>query len=86
VGVRPEGWNLSAPDGVSVSIRHIERNPTERASFLFGSYADTRLVIATAIDVPDVTEIRAIPDWSQVYFFAADSEETLRAPGVPQLF
>jgi ABC-type sugar transport system ATPase subunit len=86
VGVRPEGWNLSAPDGVTVSIRHIERNPTERASFLFGSIADTRFVIATGIDVPDVTEIRATPDWSQVYFFAADSEETLRAPGVPQLF
>ena len=86
VGVRPEGWNLSAPDGVTIPIRHIERNPTERASFLFGSLADTRLVIATGIDVPDVTEIRASPDWSQVYFFAADSEETLRAPGVLELF
>jgi ABC-type sugar transport system ATPase subunit len=86
VGVRPEGWNLNAPDGAAVPIRHIERIPTERSSFLFGSLADARIVIAAGIDVPEVTEIRASPDWDRAYFFAADSEETVRVPGVLELF
>ena len=31
-------------------------------------------------------QIQVSPDWERVYFFAADSEETLRAPGVLELF
>jgi ABC-type sugar transport system ATPase subunit len=86
VGVRPEGWNLNAADGAQVPIRHIERIPTERSSFLFGSLADVRVVIATGLDVPDTAEVRATPDWDRAYFFASDSEETLRSPGVLDLF
>src|SRR3954452_20058419 len=72
VGVRPEGWNLSAPDGAMIPIGHIERIPTERSSFLFGSFADARIIIAAGIDAPEVTEIRATPDSDRAYFFAAD--------------
>jgi|tagenome__1003787_1003787.scaffolds.fasta_scaffold20959590_3 ABC-type sugar transport system ATPase subunit len=86
VGVRPEGWNLSAPDGAMIPIGHIERIPTERSSFLFGSFADARIIIAAGIDAPEVTEIRATPDWDRAYFFAADTEERLRVPGVLELF
>jgi ABC-type sugar transport system ATPase subunit len=86
VGVRPEGWNLNAADGAQVPIRHIERIPTERSSFLFGSLADVRVVIATGLDVPETAEVRATPDWDRAYFFASDSEETLRSPGVLELF
>jgi ABC-type sugar transport system ATPase subunit len=86
VGVRPEGWNLNAPDGAVIPIRHIERIPTERSSFLFGSIADARVVITAGIDVAETEVVRATPDWDRAYFFAADSEETLRVPGVLELF
>jgi len=86
VGIRPEGWILNAPDGATVPIRHIERIPTERASFLYGSLGAARVVMTAGIDQPEVGEIRATPDWDRAYFFAADSEETLRVPGVLELF
>lgn len=86
IGVRPEGWNAEAPDGAPIPIRHIERNPTERASFLFGSIAETRVVIATGIESPETAEVRATPDWERAYFFNADTEEALLTPGVLELF
>jgi len=86
LGVRPEGWNLNAPDGALVPIRHIERIPTERSSFLYGSLADTRVVITADINVPEASDVRATPDWDRAYFFAADSEDTLRVPGLLELF
>ncbi len=86
LGVRPEHWNLNASDGAPIPIRHIERIHTERATFLFGSIADSRVVIATGLETPDASEIRATPDWERAYFFAADSEKTLRSPGALELF
>jgi ABC-type sugar transport system ATPase subunit len=86
VGVRPEHWMLGASDGVTIPIRHIERIHTERASFLFGSIAGSRVVIATELDTPHASEVVATPDWERAYFFAADSEETVRNPGVLELF
>jgi len=86
LGVRPEHWMLGAADGAAIPIRHIERIHTERASFLFGSIADSRVVIATELDTPDASEVVATPDWERAYFFAADSEVTVRNPGVLELF
>lgn len=86
LGVRPEGWALNAADGARVALRHVERIPTERSSFLFGSLAGTNVVIAAPLDAPEATEVRASPDLERAYFFAADSEATLRSPGVMELF
>ncbi len=86
VGVRPEGWILAAEDGAAVPVRHIDRIPTERASFLFGTLAETNVVIAAPLDFPETRDARVTPDWERAYFFAADSEETLRSPGVQELF
>ncbi|MGH2614177.1 MAG: ABC transporter ATP-binding protein [Thermomicrobiales bacterium] len=86
IGVRPEGWILDAVDGTRLPIQHIERIPTERASFLHTSFAKTNLVIAAPLDYPERPSVRASPDWERSYVFAAASEETLRAPGVVELF
>jgi ABC-type sugar transport system ATPase subunit len=86
VGVRPEGWVLGAVDGAAVPLRHVERIPTERAAFLFGSLADANVVIAAPLDHPETRQVLASPDWERAYFFAADSEATLRSPGVLELF
>jgi ABC-type sugar transport system ATPase subunit len=86
IGVRPEGWRLDDADGAVLPVRHIERIPTDRSSYLFATLADVNIVIAAPLDYPEREEIRISPDWERVYVFVADSEETLRAPGVLELF
>lgn len=87
IGVRPEGWDVSPADGGAIiAVRHIERIPTERVSFLVGELAGANVVVSAPLDQPEAREIQVTPDWDRAYFFAADSEETLRAPGVPELF
>jgi ABC-type sugar transport system ATPase subunit len=86
VGVRPENWVLDAADGATIAVRHIERIPTERSSFLFGAMGGANVVIAAPLDYAETGQVRVSPDWERAYFFAADSEKTLRAPGVEELF
>lgn len=86
LGVRPEGWTLHAPDGVPLAVRHIERIPTERASFITGTIAGTTVTVLAPLDQPQVATVSVTPDWERVYFFAADNETTLYTPGVPELF
>jgi ABC-type sugar transport system ATPase subunit len=86
IGVRPEGWRLDAVDGAVLPVRHIERIPTERSSFIFGTLGEVNIVIAAPLDFPEREQIRVSPDWERVFVFAADSEETVRAPGVLELF
>jgi ABC-type sugar transport system ATPase subunit len=86
IGVRPDGWHLDAADGAVLPVRHIERIPTERSSFLFATLGGENIVIAAPLDYPQTGQIQVSPDWERVYVFAADSEETVRAPGVLELF
>ena len=84
--MRPDGWHLDAADGTVLPVRHIERIPTDRSSFIFATLAGVNIVIAAPLDYPERGEVRVSPDWERVYVFAADSEETVRAPGVLELF
>ncbi len=86
VGVRPEDWQLDAPDGANLAVRHIERIPTERASFIHADFGDEKVVMTAALDYPDTGVIQARPDWERSLFFAADSETTLWTPGIVGLF
>jgi hypothetical protein len=86
IGVRPEGWQLDATDGAILPVRHIDRIPTDRSSYLFATLADVNIVIAAPLDYPEREEVRVSPDWERAYVFAANSEETMRAPGVLELF
>jgi ABC-type sugar transport system ATPase subunit len=86
VGVRPENWLLDTADGATIALRHVERIPTERSSFFFGTLAGANVAIAAPLDYPETPEHRATPDWDRAYFFAAGSEEALRTPGVEDLF
>jgi ABC-type sugar transport system ATPase subunit len=86
LGVRPEGWQLDAADGATVLVRHVERIPTERSAFFFGTFAGSNVVVAAPLDQPEAGQLRLTPEWDRAYFFAADSEETLRSPGVVELF
>ncbi|HKG24227.1 MAG TPA: ABC transporter ATP-binding protein [Thermomicrobiales bacterium] len=86
LGVRPENWQLDAAGGATIPLRHVERIPTERSSFLFGTLAGANVAIAAPLDFPETSRVLASPDWDRAYFFAAGSEETLRAPGVEDLF
>jgi ABC-type sugar transport system ATPase subunit len=86
IGVRPEGWVLDAPDGARLPVRHRERIPTERASFLYGHLGEAGVAVTAPIDYPDRSEVAITPDWERVYVFAARSEEPLHVPGVLELF
>ena len=50
------------------------------------SVAGVSIVIAAPLDYPEREQLRVSPDWERVYIFAADSEATVRAPGVLELF
>lgn len=86
IGVRPEGWLIDVEGGAPLSVRHIERMPTERSSFAYGRLGDTNVTIAVPLDYPEVDVIRITPDWDRAYAFAADSEAVVRTPGVLELF
>lgn len=86
LGVRPESWIVDDPDGAQLHIRHIERIPTERAAFLHGTLAGVDITAVAPIDYPEKPVVSVAPNWEQVYFFNAESEETLHMPGVPDLF
>ncbi len=87
IGVRPEAWLLDMDDGITMTVRHIERLPTERAAYVIGPLpgADTVTAIAP-LDYPKAAQVKLAPDWEQTVFFAAHGEAVLHAPGVPDLF
>jgi ABC-type sugar transport system ATPase subunit len=86
MGIRPEGWVLDAADGIKMPVRHIERIPTEQASFIHGTIAGQNIAVLAPLDYPKVTELRIAPDWVQVYFFDAKTEKALHTPNIPELF
>lgn len=86
MGIRPEGWQLDANDGFTLNVTHIERIPTERASFIHGSSGHAHFNVLAAVDYPEIKQIRLSPDWDRVYFFEGASENVIHTPGVPDLF
>ncbi|MEQ4207781.1 ABC transporter ATP-binding protein [Actinopolymorpha sp. B17G11] len=86
IGVRAEGWRLDTSDGARMPVRHLERIPTERASFVYGNLDGANVAVTAPVDYPDTAEVRVTPDWERAYFFAADSEEPVHLPGVLELF
>ena len=86
LGVRSEGWELNNPQGVMMAVRHIERIPTEQASFIHGTVGGESVSVLAPLDQAQVSEIRVMPKWDQVYFFDASSEAALHTPSVPELF
>ncbi|GAA2755606.1 ABC transporter ATP-binding protein [Actinopolymorpha rutila] len=86
VGVRPEGWLLDTADGAPLRVRHRERIPTERASFLYGHLGEASVAVTAPVDYPDRSEVAITPDWERAYVFAADGEEPHHVPGVLELF
>jgi ABC-type sugar transport system ATPase subunit len=86
LGVRAEGWTLNDPQGVAMPVRHIERIPTEQASFVHGTLAGQNVIALAPLNQPDEREVRATPNWEQVYLFEAAGEGVVHTPGVPDLF
>ena len=86
LGVRPEGWLLDSDDGAPMRLRHVERIPTERASFLYGNLGEASVAVTAPVDYPDTTNVKITPDWERSYVFAADSEQPQYLPGVLELF
>lgn len=88
LGVRPEAWRVAPEDGdgVPMAVSHIERLYTERAAFLYGQLAGALVTALVPLDCREVRTVRLTPDWERAYFFSAEGEQTLRAPGVPDLF
>ncbi len=86
IGVRPEGWVLDSDDGVAMQVRHLERIPTERATFVYGSIGDVPVAVSAPVDFPERSEVKVAPDWDRAYFFAAEGEQPIHLPGVLELF
>ncbi|GCE13779.1 ABC transporter ATP-binding protein [Tengunoibacter tsumagoiensis] len=86
MGIRPEGWVLNTPDGVTLSVSHIERIPTERAAFVHGNLAGKHINAIASLEQPETKAIALTPDWDKVYFFAAEGEEVIYTPGTPDFF
>jgi ABC-type sugar transport system ATPase subunit len=86
VGVRAENWLLDTPDGVLLPVTHVERAPTERASFIHATLDGVSMVAVAPLEQPTVESVRATPDWERVLFFAAQGEEVIHTPGTPEFF
>ncbi|WP_129669809.1 ABC transporter ATP-binding protein [Phytoactinopolyspora endophytica] len=86
LAIRPEGWRLDEADGLAVSVRHIERLPTERAAFAYGTVAGRNVTVILPVDHPERDQLTATPDLDRAYFFEPDGERPLHTPGVLELF
>jgi ABC-type sugar transport system ATPase subunit len=86
VGVRPEGWRLDAPTGAALTVRHIERIPTQQAAFIHGTLAGSAVTALAPLDYPTVHTLAVAPLWENALFFAAEGEAILHTPGTPDLF
>lgn len=90
IGVRPEGWQLDAPDGSPMQVTHIERIPTERASFIHAQYpqADrgTNVVALAPLEYPEAASVRMTPEWERAIFFESEGEDVIYTPGEPEFF
>ncbi len=86
VGVRPENWLLDVPDGIWLPIKHIERLPTERASFLHAMLDGSNAVLLSTLEQPVLAQVQALPVWERALFFDAQHEKTLYTPGIPDFF
>ncbi len=86
LGVRPEGWVQDAADGAELVIRHIERLPTEQASFVHGAIAGQPTIVLAPLNIGAVRTLAVTPAWELAYFFAAEDETVLHTPDVPDLF
>jgi ABC-type sugar transport system ATPase subunit len=86
VGIRPENWLLDTPAGLWLTIKHIERLPTERASFLHGTLAGYNAILLSTLEQPEVDRVQALPAWEHALFFDAQTETTLYTPGIPDFF
>jgi ABC-type sugar transport system ATPase subunit len=84
LGMRAEGWETGS--GALMTVRYIERIPTEQAAFAHGTLNNTSVTVILPLDTPDVKQIRVQPHWDSAYLFAADDETALHTPGVPDLF
>lgn len=87
MGVRPEGWLLDQPDGMPLSVRHIERLPTESASFIHGTLINgSEATVLAPLDYPNNRLVNVTPNWDQLYLFDIHSEAALHVPSEPDLF
>lgn len=89
LGVRPEGWQVDPQpgSGIVMQITRVERLYTERAAFASGQVGGVNVNVLVPLDFPEsLKTIGLQPDWTQAYFFGAAGEESLRTPGVPELF
>jgi ABC-type sugar transport system ATPase subunit len=84
VGVRPESWLLDV--GAPLQVSHIERMPTERASFLHGNWLGNTIIALAPLEHPEVPSLPLQPDWEKVLIFEAEGESVLFAPGAPEFF
>lgn len=89
LGMRAEGWQLG--DGLSVTVRNIERIPTQQAAFINGTLPSisgngTRVSVIAPIGQEQTATVNVTPDWDQAYFFAATGEDVILTPAIPELF
>jgi ABC-type sugar transport system ATPase subunit len=82
LGVRPEGWLIDSADGVPMRLNRLEPVPAERLVLAHGTVAGEAVVAV----VPDGVAPQLIPDWERALFFAADAEDAVHTPGVPDFF
>ena len=86
IGIRPEGWQLDTSEGAPVQVTHIERIPTERASFIHGAFLETNVVALAPLEYPEVASVRMIPEWERAIFFEPEGEGVIYTPGEPEFF
>ncbi len=84
LGMRAEGWLIG--EGLASQVRHIERIPTEQASFIHAVVGGVHVTALAPMEHPQVDTVQLAPDWEQVYFFGANDELPLYTPGFPELF
>jgi ABC-type sugar transport system ATPase subunit len=84
LGVRPEGWSLGDANGINMAVRHIERIPTEQASFVHGTLGGQNVTVIAPLDQPQVAQMKVAPKWEAVYYFDAVSEAVFATPGLPE--
>jgi ABC-type sugar transport system ATPase subunit len=85
LGIRPDGWQRET-SGAIMTVRHIERLPSERASYVHGTLAGQSVAVLSTLEQQEVGSLNITPKGELLYTFKPTGETCFHPMPLENLF